>query len=91
MDNQLPSFYVFKPGEEMTDHDLYDSLNTFIRRLDTMGDLLIAAGDPPANLAYKTPSVVGEMLTGMAQEAKALIDLWHEQNSKPRIVAGGES
>jgi len=73
-----PTWYEHKPGEEINDMDLLDSLTVCFGKFEALGDLLVSANKNA--MAKSTLANTGWLLIHTAEEAQHLVNQWHEQH-----------
>lgn len=83
------AWYDHKPGEEITDHSLADSLTQHFHEIDTIGDLMTKVDQP---LSERTLTRIGWMLINKAEEAESLVEQWLKQHhgNVTRLTTDGE-
>jgi len=73
-----PAWYNHKPGDEITDFSLVDSLNMYFHEMGAMCDLMMNV--ETENLLSHTLGSIAWMLMDQAREAESLVDQWHKQH-----------
>jgi len=73
-----PAWYNHKPGEEIGDLSLLDSLTQCFNEIYAIGDLMMSAHKQ--DLSEQTLDSVALMLTDQAREAESLVEQWHKQH-----------
>ena len=72
------AWYNHKPGEEITDISLTDSLTMYFHEMDAIGDLMMNVDTQ--SLSDHTFTSIAWMLMNKAEEAESLVEQWHKQH-----------
>jgi len=73
-----PAWYNHKPGDEITDLSLVDSLTMYFHEMDATCDLMMSADRQ--DLSEHTLARVAWMLIHQTREAESLVEQWHKQH-----------